>query len=147
MIISILSTKCVFGRNNEEVLIAKRIKHFSLWQHYKILVWSLCETVSHCLTNCPIYQSMRDRYINDLPLCTYSRKSPFRKWSPYTRCKFKRFLKSPGIHCRIKAFGPLTSISTPRDDVYVNDNFAVFFLIVTILNINVKNVSTVLKEI
>ena len=37
-------------------------------------------------------------------LCTFSRKSSFRKWSPYTRYKLKRFLKSPGIHCRIKAF-------------------------------------------
>ena len=41
-------------------------------------------------------------------LCTNFRKSSFRKWSPYTRCRFKRFLKSPGIHCRIKAFWRLT---------------------------------------
>ena len=39
-----------------------------------IIPSSLCacgavETASHYLTKCPIYQSMRDRYINDLP-CT-----------------------------------------------------------------------------
>ena len=67
-------------------------------------------------------------------LCTYSRKSPFRKWSTYTRCKFKRFLKSPGIHCRINAFWRLTNDSHWCVDIYTSGRrvrqitFAWFFL-------------------
>ena len=56
---------------------------------------------SHQVPNISINAwSLHQRYTS----CTYSRESPFRKWSSYTRCKVKRFLKSPGIHCRIKAF-------------------------------------------
>ena len=88
-------------------------------------------------------------------LCTFSRKSPFRKWSPYTRCIFKRFLKSTGIHCRIKAFWRLAIDPRWCVDIYSSGRrvwqitFPCFFsfLILTILNINVKNVSTVLIEI
>ena len=57
--------------------------------------------LSHQVSNISINAwSLHQRFT----LCTYSRTSPFRKWSPYTRCKFKLFLKSPGIQCIIKAF-------------------------------------------
>ena len=38
-----------------KVLIVKRIKHFSLWQHYKILLRSLCGreySITICINNC-----------------------------------------------------------------------------------------------
>ena len=79
-------------------------------------------------------------------LCTYPRKSPFWKWSPYTRCKFKRFLKSPVIHCRIKAFWRLSIDLHGCVDIYSSGrrvwqitSVCFFpFLILAILNINVK---------
>jgi len=108
--------------------------------------------LSHLVSNISINAwSLHQRFT----LCTYSRKSPFRKWSPYTRCKFKRFHKSPGIHCRIKVFWRLAIDPLWCVDIYssgrrVWDNFCAFLkkiLILTIPNINVKHVSTILIEI
>ena len=54
VIISIFSTTYLFGREKWRGFDSQRIKHFSLWQHYKILVWSLCGReypITICINN------------------------------------------------------------------------------------------------